>query len=237
MKDKIFAYSKDRPFYINLIFCIVSFIGILLIPSFFYLIFKSFIPNDNVCNLLGDLVLIAILVLMYIKDLKKEFKTYTKNYKENIKLSFKYYIMGFLGMVFFNLLIMILLKNISSNESQVREMLYASPIITMITISLIAPVSEELIFRKSLQPLIKNKWFYIVLSGLLFGGAHILTNIINNAFVITDLIYVLPYACLGASFALMDYETKTTYSSIFIHFLHNTLTAILLLITYSGGKL
>ena len=60
-------------------------------------------------------------------------------------------------------------------------------------------------------------------------------DIASADFVITDLLYVLPYACLGGSFALMDYNTKTTFSSIIIHSLHNTLTALLLLVTFFGG--
>ncbi len=236
MKEKLFNYSKDRPFYINLIFCIVSFAGLLIIPIIFYYLLKSFITNDKVCNFLSDVLLIIILYLMYYKDLNQEFKVFISNFKENAKKSFKYYFIGFGMMVFFNLIIMVLLKNISSNESQVREMLYSSPVIALLTISIVAPISEELIFRKSLQPIIKNKWIYVLLTGLLFGGAHILTNILNNNFALTDLIYILPYASLGCAFGLMDYENKTTFSSIMMHFLHNTCTAILLLIVYSGGN-
>jgi membrane protease YdiL (CAAX protease family) len=140
-----------------------------------------------------------------------------------------------MGMIFFNVIIAIFLGGVSSNESQVREMLYNNVFFTMISISIYAPLSEELIFRKSLRPLINNKWIYIIVSGLLFGGAHILTNFIQNTFVLTDLIYILPYGCLGAYFALMDYESKTTFSSIVIHALHNTCTACLLLAMYYGG--
>jgi membrane protease YdiL (CAAX protease family) len=140
-----------------------------------------------------------------------------------------------MGMVFFNLLISVFLHNISSNEEQVREMLYNHVFISLISISIIAPISEELIFRKSLQPVIKNKWVYIIVSGFLFGFAHILTNIVSGNFVISDLVYILPYGSLGASFALMDNDSKTVFSSIVIHALHNTCTAILLLLVFKGG--
>ena len=139
-------------------------------------------------------------------------------------------------MSFFNLLINVFLKNISSNEEQVREMLYHNVILAMISISIIAPILEELVFRKSLAPVIRNKWIYSIVSGLLFGSAHILTNFVQGIFVPTDLIYILPYGCLGFTFALMDYDNKSVYSSIIIHALHNTLTALLLLVTYFGGK-
>ena len=237
MKDKFFKFSEERSLKLNIIYCIFSFVGILLIPSVIYILINRFLHNDLLSNIIGDIIFIGMLFLIYYKDLNREFKTYTGNFKENFKNSFKTYLIGFMGMVFFNLIITTFLKNISTNESQVREMLYASPFFTMLSISIIAPITEELVFRKSLQPVIKNKWVYVLLCGLLFGFAHILTNFIGGTFIPTDLFYVFPYASLGCSFALMDYDTKTTFSSMFMHFMHNTLTGILLLIVYFGGNL
>ena len=227
-------YSKDRSFTANLILFILSLVGLLVIPS----IISLFLRFKNVLfsTIIADFIYIGILYLMYRRDLNEEAKIYFKDFKNNFKYSFKIYILGYMAMIFFNLIIYMVLKDISSNETQVREMLYNNTFLTMINIVLIAPISEEIIFRKSLRPIFNNRWLYVIVSGLLFGGAHILTNIINNAFTISDLLYVLPYGCLGASFALMDYNSKTTFSSMVIHCLHNTITAILLLITYFGGK-
>lgn len=232
-----FKYTKDRSFTTNLIFCILCFLGIILVPSIIGLSIKSFIKNEMARTLIANLIFCIILFLMYYKDLIKEFKTYKGNFRENFRKGFKYYVLGFIGMVFFNLIIAVFIKNISSNESQVREMLYQTPIITFLCIAITAPLSEEIVFRKSLMPVIKNKWTYVILSGVLFGGAHILTNILSNTFVLTDLIYILPYGCLGASFALMDNETKSTFTSIVIHSMHNSLTGLLLLVTYFSGMI
>ena len=232
-----FKYTKERSFISNIIFCIVALLGVLLIPSIIGLLIKSFIKNEMVRTLIANLVFCTILYFMYYKDLNKEFKLYKKDFKENFKKGFKYYILGFIGMIFFNIIIAIFIKNISSNESQVREMLYSSPIITFICIALTAPFSEEIVFRKSIEPVIKNKWIYVLISGFLFGGAHILTNVLSNTFVLTDLVYILPYGCLGGAFALMDNETKSTFTSIVMHSLHNSLTGLLLLVTYFSGMI
>ena len=235
MKDKLLLETKNRTFTQNLIISIFCFLGMFIIPTLVAIILPKFL-GANARTIIGDIVFILILVLIFYKDLVKEAKTYFKNFKSNFKHSFKLYILGFIGMVICNLFIVTFLKDISSNESQVREMLYKNVVTTMISISIIAPIMEELLFRKSIAPLFENKWFYVVVSGLLFGSAHILTNFIQGTFVMTDLFYVLPYACLGSSFALMDYNTKSTFSSIVIHSLHNTCTAVMLLITYFGGK-
>ena len=233
--NSLFHESSKRNFTTNLILCICALIGMLLVPNIVGLLLLKVIKNELVCSIIGTIVFIIILVLMYYKDLVKEFKRYKNNFKENFRLGFKFYILGFMGMVFFNVLIAFFLTNIANNEMQVREMLYSNVVYTMINISILAPICEELVFRKSLEPVIKNKWIYVVVCGLLFGGAHILTNVVNEVFVLTDLFYILPYACLGSAFALMDYETKTTFTSIVMHSLHNTATGLLLLTVYFSG--
>ena len=237
MKNILFKYSKDRSFLTNLVLCLLSFVFLVSFSSIVYLIIKPIVSDKQIVSIISNILLAIILYLFYMKDLNKEFKTYTKDFKNNFNNSIKLYVIGFMGMVFFNLIIFYLLKDISQNENEVREMLFNSPLLTMISISLLAPFCEEIIFRKSVQPLIKNKWIYVLTCGLLFGGAHILVNILNNSFVLSDLLYILPYACLGGAFALMDYNSKTTFSSIVIHAMHNTVTAIFLLITYFGGNL
>ena len=232
---RFFKYTKDRSFVTNIAFCIFCLFGVLLIPSIIAAIANRFFDDTMMCSFIGNLVFLFILVFMYFKDLNDEFNIFTKSFKNNFVKGFKIYILGFMGMVFFNVIIMLLLKDVSANENQVREMLFSSPIFTFLCISLTAPFCEEIVFRKSLQPVVKNKLLYCLLCGVLFGFAHIMTNVINGAFAITDLIYILPYGSLGAAFALMDYDTKTTFTSIMMHALHNSLTGILLLVTYYGG--
>ncbi len=236
MKKLLYDYSSRRPWYMNLLYCFISLVGMFLIPTLFYVMIIKIIKNDTVAKMLANVLFIGVLYLMYSFDLNAEFRLYFRNFKQRFKSDIKIYLIGFAGMVVCNLLIILFLKEISSNESQVREMLYNHIFTSMISISIIAPIMEELIFRKSLRPIINNKWIYVVVCGLLFGGAHIMTNILNNDFVWLDLFYILPYASLGGSFAYMDYESKTTFSSIIMHAFHNTCTAILLLIVYFGGK-
>lgn len=235
-KCKIFCLSKERNYIVNLIICLICFVSLLLVPSLIAIMLEKHV-DTFIGGLIGDAVLIIIIILLYLKDLIEEAKIYFRSFKSNFKYSFKIYILGFMGMVFFNLIIITFLKDISANETQVRELLYKNPIPTMINIVLLAPILEELIFRKSLAPILKNRWVYVIISGLLFGSAHIAINFLQGTFVMTDLAYIFPYMALGSSFALMDYNRNTTFCSIFIHALHNSFTAVLLLVTYFvGGK-
>lgn len=229
----IFKYSKERPMYINLLFFLVAFLGTFIMPSEFALTINKVVKNTQIATILGNALFIFILYLMYKKDIDKEFKIFKDNFKTNFKTGFKYYIAGLISMIVFNLFIAIIIKDVSANENIVREMLFKFPIYTMFSIAIIAPLSEELTFRKSMDPLLKNKWVYALGCGLLFGACHL----IAGEFKLINLLYLLPYGSLGFVFALMDRETKTTFTSIMMHMIHNTMIGALLLITFKLGAL
>jgi len=88
-----------------------------------------------------------------------------------------------------------------------------------------APLTEELIFRKSIRDVIKNKWLYIIISGLIFGGLHVVSSIDS----LIDLIYLIPYCSLGFVFASLYIKTNNIYSTIVAHSFHNTLALLLYL--------
>lgn len=230
---KGFKYSKERSIYVNILFFLVAFVGTFILPSLFSQIFLSIVKNAQVATILGNMLFIAILYLMYKKDLDEEFKTFIKSFKSSFKTGFKYYLAGLVAMMVFNLFISIIIKDVSTNESLVREMLFEMPVFTMISISLIAPLSEELTFRKSLEPLFKNKWIYALSCGLIFAACHL----VAGEFKLINLLYLLPYGSLGFVFALMDKETKTTFTSVMMHMIHNTMTGALLLIMFKIGAL
>ena len=214
MKKYLFTKSSKRPLYVNVLLCLFAIFGILVIPNELALTFNKYISNKIICSMLGDIVFIILLFLIYYKDLVEEFKNYKKDLSNNISISFKYYIIG----------------SMSLNETKVREVLFNNLPLMLIEIAITAPLIEELVFRKSISTIFSNKWIFALVSGLLFGGAHIMTNLTTGVFVTTDLLYILPYGAFGFCFALMNREIKSTFSSIFIHSFHNVSTVILLLL-------
>lgn len=227
-------YSEDRSFLRNFCYFLFAILGIYIVPIFVSGMASKFIHNDNVLDIVSDVLFILILFLIYEKDLVREFKTFIKNFKKNISTTFKYYICGVMLMAVFNLLINTN-TGVSQNEGAVREMLFTNPGLMLISISILAPICEELVFRKSIRPLIKNKWLYAICCGLLFGLAHLMINFVTGTFVLKDLLYLLPYGSLGGCFAIMDYESDSVFSSIMMHAFHNTWTALLLLLIFNLG--
>lgn len=216
-------------------FCILVILGAVIMPSMVANWLMKIKINEDIASILGSLLYIMCVFSIYRTSLVEEFKTFKSNFKSSIKTGFKYYLLGFMAMVFFNLLIVLTSKGISDNETGVREMLFDSPLISLFTIGIIGPISEELAFRKSIEAACKNKYVFFILSGLLFGGAHLLINILSGTLVLSDLLYILPYGSLGVAFAYMNYETKSTYTSMCMHMFHNLATCALLLVTYFSG--
>lgn len=216
---------------INVVKCIFLFILFFTISAIPVLIFRidinKFSDLDKVIYSLScSLLFLSIIMLCYRKTLVKDFKPYFKNFGKNFENSFKYYLVGVGVMIFSNLIITLLFQgDLSTNEVLVRSYINASPLLMAIDISFYAPLAEELLFRKSVRDVVKNKWLYIFISGFIFGGMHVI-----GTEGLIGLLYLIPYCSLGFTFAYIYAKTDNIYSSIMLHFMHNTLTLILLLV-------
>ena len=172
-----------------------------------------------------DSLLIIILILIYRKDIKDNFKNFfNKNIINNLKTPIKYWLLGLLIMITSNIIINIMTNiEISQNEQAVRELVDKAPLFMIFQSLIYAPITEELIFRKSIKDIVSNKYLYAIISGLVFGSMHILLSI-NN---LKELLFIIPYSAVGFTFALCYYKTNNIFSTITAHSIHNTLTLIL----------
>ena len=82
-----------------------------------------------------------------------------------------------------------------------------------------APFTEEMVFRNSIKNIITNKYVFIITSGLVFGGLHVIGNI-NTIY---DLLYIIPYSTPGIAFAIMLQKTDNIFVPMGIHFMHNAI--------------
>ena len=176
-----------------------------------------------IINTFTDLILVLILIILYFKELKKEFKSFKENWKLNLDTAFKYWFIGLMIMCISNIAIGLITDlSTSSNEQAVQTLVSSTPYLMLFTAGILAPIAEELTFRKGVSKLFKNKWVYATASGLIFGLLHVIGS--GN---ILEYLYVIPYGSLGFFFALTYYDTKSIYPSIIMHAIHNT--ALLLL--------
>lgn len=178
----------------------------------------------NIIRIIPNVVQAILLIIIYRKTLKDDFKTFKKDFGNMSDIAIKYWLIGFLAMIISNkIIISISPVKIANNEEGVRQIINSIPFISFFAICIFAPIAEELIFRKAFKDCFKEKWLFILMSGIVFGLLHVIGSI-NSLY---DLLYILPYSSLGIAFAYIYYKTDNIYSSIFVHCLHNSVLVVL----------
>ena len=167
-----------------------------------------------------------MLILLYKNDLKNEWKIFKKDLSNNIDTGFKWWLIGLIGMVIFNIIISFILNaGQAENEQIVQKMIDTLPYLFIISAGVFAPINEEIIFRKVFKDNIKNELIFVLVAGFIFGYLHV-----SGASSIEQFLYIIPYSSLGISFAIMYNKTNTVFTSISMHMFHNTLLTILSII-------
>ena len=208
--------------------------GILIFILFYFSSLFQLIPitlfnikrttsNSIILSTFSNICLLIIFIIIYRRELIKEFKLFKKNLLENFDTGIKYWLIGLLVMMISNIIITYILGlNQAHNEQAVQKMINKMPIMMLITAGFIAPITEEITFRKTFKNTFLNKYLFIILSGLVFGSMHVITGYSNPL----ELLYIIPYGSLGMAFAAMYYKTDTIYTSISMHMLHNTILTL-----------
>lgn len=165
-----------------------------------------------------EILMIAIMLLLYYNMFKKDLTDIKKNHKKYYSKYFKYYLVAFAIMMISNLVIILLLhKDMSTNETLIRDTFKISPFYIYFSGIIFAPIVEETVFRGCLRKIFTNKYLFIIISGLFFGYVHI-SGYIND---VSDLLYLIPYSSLGIAFAYIYYKTDNIFTSMGLHFMHN----------------
>ena len=223
MKINKFINVKEllKGILIFILFCFSSLFQ--LIPITLFNI-KRTTSNSIILSTFSNICLLIILIIIiYRRELIKEFKLFKKNLLENLDTGIKYWLIGLLVMMISNIIITYILGlNQAQNEQAVQKMINKMPIMMLITAGFIAPITEEITFRKTFKNTFLNKYLFIILSDLVFGSMHVITSYSNPL----ELLYIIPYGSLGMAFATMYYKTDTIYTSISMHMLHNTILTL-----------
>lgn len=165
-----------------------------------------------------EIFIMATILLIFNKKIKKDFKDILINHKEYYSKYFKVWLIGLAVMLLSNAFIVFILdNNIAGNETTIRSLFEISPIYIYLSSVIYAPIVEELVFRQGIRNIFGKNILFILISGVIFGGLHVIGNITNPI----DLLYLIPYSSLGVAFAYMLYKTDNIFVSMGFHFLHN----------------
>lgn len=180
-------------------------------------------------SFINDMLFILLLIFMYFKTVKNDFiKYFNHNFFDNLKKTLFYWSLGLCCLVVSNYIITFVLNGqLSENEEAIRSMFQLHPFYMAFNIVIYAPITEELIFRKSIKDACNSKWGFILASGLIFGSLHVITSITD----LTSLLHLLPYCSLGIAFSWLYHDSDNIFSTITAHFIHNTMALFVYLLT------
>lgn len=180
--------------------------------------------NTIVLTTFSEVITLIILIIIYRKELKNDFKSLKNNFNKNMDITVKSWLIGLLIMFVSNIIIgLFVSKATAGNEENVQTLIKASNYLSIFTFGIVGPMVEELVFRKSFRDVFKKGWLFILVSGLVFGGLHVVLSLTS----LWDLFYLIPYCSLGIAFGYIYVKTDNIYYSMFIHIFHNVLFTIL----------
>ena len=160
---------------------------------------KGDVPNVILYSTICDALLFIILIIFNLNLFKnnKEIEGSNKSKIYNfINKAIELFVLFFAVKIASGMVVTILLKLFNlgevsaDNQATLMILFKESPILMTLTGVICAPVIEEIVFRGVVKKIIKNKWVFIIVSGLIFGLVHVLRHDLP-IFILLILGYIL----------------------------------------------
>lgn len=184
---------------------------------------KMSLTSRVIYLLVTELIYLLILFWVYRKRFIEDFKDFKSNFKPYTRKYMEYWALSFALMLISNFIIVSLFPNsVATNQEIVNSNIMTAPIYMIIASVIFAPFLEETIFRLGFREIFKNDTLFIIMSGLVFGGLHVISSYTN----LINLIYIIPYSIPGFIFAYTLVRSKNIFVPIGLHFFHNAIMMI-----------
>lgn len=198
-----------------------------------FILIMFILPMFNFFNKIPSIFVYAFIFTIVFafnyKSISHHFIIFKNNIKQYLPFIIKRYFIMLGIMIIVSLPIVIFNGGaVSSNQQELNNQFKNFPLLVALLSCLYAPFVEELIFRMDISRIIKNKYIFIVLSGVLFGTLHM----INKMSGISDILYIIQYSALGICLAKAYKDTNNIFVSISMHFIQNTLSTIVMLLLF-----
>lgn len=220
--------EKIKSFYGVITYTVVMYLLssiIALIVSRYYinlLPFKSLNERyQAITNFVCYIILFIPLIYIFFETLLRDFKYFFS--KKNIIKYLASVFIGYLILLGFSYISSIILNLLNAGKAENQETIegvinsgYLLPMFIMTVF--LAPICEELIFRKAIFELCNNKYIGLIISTFTFGFIHVMQG---------DYINLISYAASGLAFGLIYIKNdKNVAITIFVHSLSNLISLI-----------
>lgn len=181
-----------------------------------------FIPTTKIAAIITITILylvqLSLLIIPMWNELKRDFAVFKDNFKLYVSKTLPRFGLILIAYFICNFALTIIVGAIPTNQAIINEWpLYISAFLAII----IAPLTEELMFRGFLKKFIKNDVLFVIASTLIFGGLHVI-----QADSLHQFSFIIPYSILGFAFSLNYVKTKNIVSNIFLHSMWNSLATL-----------
>ena len=191
-------------------------------------LYNAHYSSQAVSNLIIYLILFSSLVFIFRKELVEDFKKLKSNVMKCVIAMIAFGAILYLS----SYLISLIYNNFgigeSNNQELIVKMVKINPIVVFFSVVILAPVSEELIFRKSIYNVSNNKIIYYVCSTFVFGLIHMTSTSTEN--ISNWFLMLIPYCLSGLVLSLAYERTDNIYVSIIAHAINNLVAYSLLFI-------
>lgn len=199
---------------------------ILVIIYFVFYLYQVGFPESEIGRKIYIIIAIIVTFIWAIFSFKRvlirDSKLLFKNFKEYgnciLKIVKKYILF-----IVITAVIAITLTNQATSVNQ--EGLEKMPLLKVFILAVFfAPVVEESIFRGTLRYFVKNKIAFIIISGIIFGFLHVLSeaNLVNAILIASQ------YVVVGCMLAHLYVKTNNLAVNMFLHMLINFLGVIMM---------
>lgn len=183
--------------------------------------------NNKIAGVALDITVFLMMILLFFKDLKRDFKYFKEYFREYNSYVLKMFGISLAVMVVLSLSIRLYTGiDTATNQSNLMSSFNKMPIFIILLACIYAPITEELLFRGIFRKIFKNKWLFIILCGVTFGALHVIDDFQS----IKELLYILVYSSLGIFLSSVYYKTNNLCTNIYFHFIQNTLAVLAMLL-------
>lgn len=200
---------------------------------------ENYYQASSLINLIVYVILFAVLVYIYNKDLLNEGKEFKKKDKPLIRI-----LAGYGIFYAINVFISLIVSNIdyysnliseltgslgitttADNQTTIEAILNSNGFWMMIlSAGILGPICEELVFRKAIFSLFKQKELGILVSSLCFGLIHVISSF-GQYDLISTIVMTVPYIASGVAFGIIYIKNDCNlFVPTIVHMLSNIIS-------------
>ncbi len=222
--------DKQKATYGIMIYVLIMYVFSNVIALFLANYYSKLIPFISIqeqyqalANFIIYIFLFIPLIYIFLEVLITDLKDFFKHFFKNISLI----VYGYFILIIFSNVAQMILNLLNSepaqNQATIEQILSGGYILPMAIMTVIlAPICEELIFRKSIYSFFKNDTISLWVSSLTFGLIHVLQG---------DFINIISYASSGLAFGIVyNKSNRNIFVTILLHSLSNLLSLMVLLL-------